>query len=326
MPSADRRRVVSLSRRLIREFQIDLEGLTVLTEAATGIFAVTPTLASLAGARVFAIAKSTSYGSAGRAIAESKKLAESARAADRIGFVSSIASVPLEKVDLVTNSGHVRPIGRSLLRRLPKTAVVSLMVEPWEVRHQDVDLRAAHALGIAAAGVFERGRKVDLFRNLSPLLLKVLRGHRIRIRGRKVQLLCSNPFKPYLDSALKKAGALKARGTADADFIVIATGPFESVPAKTLSPAAKGTPVIQIWGDLLGKRPSHLRFFPKKPPLKGHMAYLLTDLGPEPGIRLIAAGLKVGELLARARENGLSPLRSITHAERSGFALAPNRC
>ena len=45
----------------IERCQLDLAGQVVLTEAATGAYAVTPVLAALAGAQVYALAAATRY-------------------------------------------------------------------------------------------------------------------------------------------------------------------------------------------------------------------------------------------------------------------------
>ena len=48
--------------RQVKALQLNLKGKTVLTEAATGAYIVTPLIAALAGARVFAFSKTTRYG------------------------------------------------------------------------------------------------------------------------------------------------------------------------------------------------------------------------------------------------------------------------
>src|SRR5262249_13151350 len=63
-PGLDEKRLTRLIHRAIERCALNLGGLTVLTEAASGAYVVTPVLAALAGAdRVFAITRSTRYGS-----------------------------------------------------------------------------------------------------------------------------------------------------------------------------------------------------------------------------------------------------------------------
>ena len=59
LPGLDGRRLVRLMTAAIERCQLDLAGQVVLTEAATGAYAVTPVLAALAGAQVCALAAAT---------------------------------------------------------------------------------------------------------------------------------------------------------------------------------------------------------------------------------------------------------------------------
>ena len=49
-------------REAVKRLELDLSGKVVLTEAATGAYIVTPVLAALAGAEVYAFTKDTRYG------------------------------------------------------------------------------------------------------------------------------------------------------------------------------------------------------------------------------------------------------------------------
>ncbi|HET6993507.1 MAG TPA: hypothetical protein VFI06_00935, partial [Chitinophagaceae bacterium] len=55
---------------------LNLEGKTVLTEAASGAYVVTPLLAAIAGAKVYAFTRTTSYGTVEEIFANTKKLIE----------------------------------------------------------------------------------------------------------------------------------------------------------------------------------------------------------------------------------------------------------
>ena len=58
-------RMVSTIRNCTQQHQIDLRGLQVLTEAATGPYACTSVIAALAGAQVTALARPSTHGSVG---------------------------------------------------------------------------------------------------------------------------------------------------------------------------------------------------------------------------------------------------------------------
>ena len=60
-PGLDSRRLVRLMEAAVERCQLDLSPFTVLTEAASGAYVVTPVLAAMAGADVSALAATTSY-------------------------------------------------------------------------------------------------------------------------------------------------------------------------------------------------------------------------------------------------------------------------
>ncbi len=308
-----------ISRALVHEFRLDLSHHTVLTEAATGPFAATAAMAAFSGAKVYAIAKPSPFGSRRNATTHTLRLAQGLGVADRIHVFPSIEKVPLGNVDIITNSGHVRPISAKWIRKVSSHAVVSLMMEPWEVRPSDVDLRALQNRSIPFAGVNERGRKVNVFSYLVPLLAREIR------KGDRVFLRSAPAFSPYLRRAISLARAKQARRISEANVFVIAVGPTDRITKRELHPFPAGKKVIQLWGDIEGTRAPQWRWIPTISPRKGHMGLRLDDLGPEPAIRLAAAGLKVGELLSKARAKGLSPQHCVAVAAHSGFAMPSRR-
>ena len=78
-PGLDPRRLVRLMREAVDRCDLDLQGLTVLTEAASGAYVVTPVLAAMAGADVVAVAAGNAYSSA----EEIRELTARARATRR---------------------------------------------------------------------------------------------------------------------------------------------------------------------------------------------------------------------------------------------------
>jgi hypothetical protein len=60
----------------VKALDLNLKGKTVLTEAASGPYVVTPVLAALAGAKVFAYSKTTRYGTIEEIFANTRKLME----------------------------------------------------------------------------------------------------------------------------------------------------------------------------------------------------------------------------------------------------------
>jgi len=133
-PGLDPRRLVGLMNSAIERLGLQLGGYAVLTEAATGAYTVTPVLAALAGARTFALANTTRYASADEIQKATLDLARVAGIRDSIELVHEKDPDLLKRVDIVTNSGQVRPIDKATVSHLKSSSVVPLMYETWEFR------------------------------------------------------------------------------------------------------------------------------------------------------------------------------------------------
>src|SRR3954470_3426689 len=86
-PGLDPRRLVRLMREAIERCDLDLQGLTVLTEAASGAYVVTPVLAAMSGADVVAVTAGNAYSSAEEIRELTLGLARLAGVGDRIELV-----------------------------------------------------------------------------------------------------------------------------------------------------------------------------------------------------------------------------------------------
>jgi hypothetical protein len=314
-PGLDARRVRRLMHGVVEAMELDLSGRVVVTEAATGPYAVTASIAALAGAEaVYAVAGDSRHGSAADGLAYTRDLAAAADVRDRIELVIGKASAPLEEADIVTNSGHLRPLDGETVGRMRRGAAIPLMYEAWELRPGEVDLDACARRGIRVAGTNERHPAVDVFSYLGPMAVKLLMDAGIAVNGTRLLLLCDNPFCIHIARGLIAAGArvdIRRRlgdGPVDDDWDAVlvalrpgaraALGPQDG---ELLAERAPGTLVAQYWGDvdrdaLVG---AGVPVWPPAPPAAGHMAILPSALGPEPIVRLQAGGLKVGEVLCR---------------------------
>ena len=114
-PGLNAQRLVRLMSAAIARCQLDLGGRVVLTEAATGAYVVTPVLAALAGADVYALASATDFGSAAELRKSTAELAAIAGVAARIQFVAEKSPAFVGAADIVTNSGQVRPIDAAMV-------------------------------------------------------------------------------------------------------------------------------------------------------------------------------------------------------------------
>lgn len=335
-------RLSNLMRAAVRRCRLDLSGMVVLTEAASDAWVVTPVLAALAGAKkVFAVARSSCYGTIEEIERETTGLARMAAVSERIEIISEKRADIVAQADIVTNSGHVRPIDAGMVRCMKPTAVIPLMFEAWEFRSGDVDIEACRRLDIPVAGTNERHPAVDVFSYLGIMAVKMLLDAGIAVHGSRVLVWCDNFFRPFLVKGLTVAGAVvesveKLEDGAEAlgaDAILVALRP-KAQPvvgrreAAVIGPRYPTAVVAQFWGDMDRRALAcqGVPFWPLEPPPPGHQGILLSSLGPEPIIRLQSGGLKVGEVMARARISHAGRPAShdaaIAAAVASGFGMA----
>ena len=76
---------------------------------------------------------------------------------------------------------------------------------------------------------------------------------------------------------------------------------LSDIVAEALADQAPGTIVAQYWGDVDRDAliAAGVPVWPAVAPAPGHMGILPSAVGPEPVVRLQAAGLKVGEVLCK---------------------------
>ncbi len=332
-------------RAAIARLELDLSEIAVLTEAASGSFATTSLIAALAGAaHVVALTRDSAYGSANDVADYVGKWANDLNVADRIEITQDRARAGVVGCSLVTNLGFVRPIDAALLAGLPADAAVALMWEPWEFRAADLDLPACRARGIPVLGTRETDPRVETFRYVGLLVLKLLLENEIELFGASVVVIAEPPFLSPIVTALETNGAsvVALRPSRDeltpsptlhgaieiADAVVIAdhrTGrPVignAALPTEWL--AASGAALIHLCGNVdddvitaagIAKIP------PRRVPL-GYMTATTDHVGPRPVVDLHAAGLKVGEMLVRARRSGMDAAAAARCAVASGLAL-----
>jgi hypothetical protein len=317
-PGLNYRRLANLIEAAIERCQLNLSDTVVLTEAASGAYVVTPVLAAMARAkRVFAVTRTTRYGTAENIAAQTSELARVAAVESHIEIVNERTAEIVAQSDIITNSGHVRPIDDRIVSWMKPTAVIPLMYEAWEFRPGDVDLAACRHRGILVAGTNERHPAVDVFSFLGMMSVKLLMDAGIAVYSNNVLLLCDNPFGPFIESGLIGAGASVDRvetlsratndRTYDAILVALRPGPEPVLSAKdvvTIRDYWPGAVVAQFWGDIdrSALSAAAIPVWPIEDPAPGHMGILPSALGPEPIVRLQAGGLKVAELLLRRSE------------------------
>jgi hypothetical protein len=310
-------RLLRLARQAVDATGLDLDGANVLTEAATGAYSVTPVVAALGGAAsVVAVTRESRHGTVADVTRETCALAELAGVVDRISIVTRLTDEQLAAADVVTNSGHLRPLDACFVSKMRPDAVVPLMFEAWEIDlgRDDVDLAALRARGIRYAGTNERHPAVDVFSYLAPMAAKLLNDAGVAVYGSRIVLLCDNPFMPYLRDGLGRIGAYVSVAPSvagaelddDVDAVVVALAPTEkdvisAIDVERIAARAPGALLAQFWGDVPRDacREARIACVPATEPGRGHMGILPSALGPEPIVRLQTGGLKVASVLRR---------------------------
>lgn len=317
-PGLNRHRLLRLMRAAKEACRLDLSGYTVLTEAANGAYVVTPVLAAMAGANVYALAAATRYAAADELRAATAELAALAGVGSNITFTTQKNPEYIAAADIITNSGQVRPIDAAMISLARPSCVVPLMYESWEYRPSDLDLQACRSRGIVVAGTNEQHPSVDVFSYLGQMAIKQLHDAGIAIRGSRIAILCGNSFEPYIVRELRGNGAtviVATELTADIigpylDAVLVATRPesgfsLTSNDSRLIRKASPDAVIVQYWGevDRDAFAAEGIAIWPEEAPQPGHMGVLPSAVGPEPIIRLQAGGLKVGEVLARGAAN-----------------------
>jgi hypothetical protein len=272
-------------------------------------------IAAAAGAkRVYAVCRPTRYGSVEDIWDRTLHLARLVGVEPRLELVPTKSPQVLGVTDILTNSGHVRPIDAHTIAALKPTAVIPLMYEAWELREGEVDLAEARTRGVRVAGTNERHAAIDVFSYLGAMAVKLLLDGGVPVYKSRILLLCDNPFAPFIREALTKMGAKvdvaprlpDVHEPQEHDAILVAMRPRSD---DVLSPAQineiarywRAPVVAQFWGDVDRREFARARIqvTPTTPPERTHMGILPSSIGPEPIVRLQSGGLKVGEVLLK---------------------------
>lgn len=334
--------------RMVEQFCLDLSNLNVLTEAASGAYKLNPLIAAKAGAKVFCVAKDSRFGSkesiAQLLLDDAKKLGVE----DNIEVIHSPFDAPLAKIDIVTNSGFVRPINHQMITQLKKTCVIPLMWETWEFRDCDFDLDCCKENDILCLGTNESEPPLDMDPYAGILALKMLFDLGLEVYKNKVAIIGENRFAWRVYNYLKQAGCdvhwfSKDSYKTDRDSIRVHefhafrdwfSEHGESTDAVLLADLVHKeaytdtgaflepeflqaiNPFIRI-GVLAGVVDTDplldcgITVYPERTMPAHFMSYQLYDIGPTPIMELFTAGLKVGQIMSSYRLQGLAPKEAV---------------
>jgi hypothetical protein len=321
--------------RQVENLQLNLKGKTILTEAATGAYIVTPVLAALAGAKVYAYSKTTRYGKLEEVFSSTRDLARTFKEFHLdIHYTEKLEPEIIAQADIITNSGHLRPLNESMLTHAKNQVVIPLMYEAWEWREADMDIQYIRKRGFKIGATNERHPDVDVFNYLGDMALKQIFDAGITPYRNKFILLCNNDFGPFIANVLSKVceglavidkdehidryahmkidwigGFPKLQvpvSYKNAEAVIFTAYPFDqnwigentAVSMQQLQTKLSDPFILRYAGDLdeeaLQKK--GLRYFPQHVH-SGHMGILPSAIGYDPIIRLQSGGLKAGEAL-----------------------------
>ncbi len=314
---------------------LNLNNRTVLTEAASGAYVVTSLLAAIAGAKVYAFARSTRYGTVEEVFANTRKLANQCRTKLDITLIDELTPEIIAQADVITNSGHLRPLNEQILRHAKDTAVIPLMYEAWEWRDADMDIEYVRKRGFKIGATNERHPEVDVFNYLGDMALKQIFDAGICPYKNRFVLICNNAFGPYIAKVVAKVcDGLAVIDTDEnkpsysnldnvewiggfpnvqvphafrrAEAVIFTAYPFDqnwigehtAVNVQQLKRAFDDVLVLRYAGDVDLKALDRegIRYFPEHVS-SGHMGVLPSAVGADPIIRLQAGGLKAAEAL-----------------------------
>ena len=328
--------ILNKIKKQIEELSLDLSGKFVLTEAATGPYVVTPIIASISGAKVFSFAKDSGYGTASEVFEIYKKMFADLNLNPDIEFIDKIDNEIISKADIITNSGHLRPLNAGILKRTKEGCVIPLMYEAWELRDSDLDVKFCKENNIKVGATNERHKSVDVFSYLGDMAVKQILDSGRCLYENSFVLICNNDFGPYIAETIlkmcKNLGVIDLSKNKksydnkidwlsdfpeinipdkykDAEAIIFTAYPFDKnwivdeksqIPAEKLIREFNDPFIIRYAGDMDTHESdiAGLKYYPSHV-RSGHMGILPSDIGYDPVIRLQAGGLKAGELMLK---------------------------
>jgi hypothetical protein len=317
---------------------LNLKDKIILTEAATGAYIVTPLIAAMAGAKVYAYAKDSKYGSASEIIDMYRTLLKKSKMDLDISCIDELSAGVISECDVITNSGHLRPLDSSVLQFAGENCVIPLMYETWELRESDIDLNFCRERRIRVGGTNERHPDIDVFSYLGDMAVKLILDSGVCLHENYFVLICNNEFGPYIAKVVSRL--CKGLGVSDiaerktlystdidwlgdfpdfkasenykkAEAIIFTAYPFHKVwigdkqselPAEKLLNEFENPFILRYAGDIDVRILDILEipYYPQEV-APGHMGILPSHIGFDPVIRLQSGGLKAGELMLNGK-------------------------
>jgi len=323
--------------KAIEKFNLNLTDKVVLTEAATGNYVVTPVIAAVAGVKkVYAFTKDSVYGSMEKVKKETNSLAKILNVEDKVFIINSFGDVDFESLDIVTNTGFLRPVTRDLIEKLPCKCVIPLMYEPWEFRRGEIDLEACYEKGVKVYGTNEGDERLRTMEYIGFVVLYLLLENKYSPFSSKVLLMgCKKFVDPTSHILVQNGYAVEEFVDYNArlnpkiydaivilehkkDVLLIGDKPEAFIDKDEIR---EDTLVIHICGNVDFNN-ARFKFVPQNIKPFGYMSITTDFMDPQAVIDLHTAGLKVAEGMLKANELGLKGLEYKLFMEKNYPALA----
>ena len=313
-------RLVQLTAQTVEALRLDLSGMVVVTEAASGPYVVTPIIAAIAGAaEVRAITADSRYASAAEVVAQTEAFQTLCGARNTVKIYTKRSIDIFRGADIVTNLGFVRPLDAEAIAAMPLGSMIALMCEAWEFRPGDIDLDFCRSRGIRVVATNEDYPGLDVFNYSGYLCAKLLLDAQLELHKCEVLIVGGDKFGSVICDCLRRLGvfaklssALCPSDLATVDAVVVADysregaiiGDAGDMTAAEVARARSSLTVIQFAGqvDVVGLEREGIFVHPGSALPAHRMAVTLAGLGPRPVAELHTAGFKVGELVIRGTE------------------------
>tara|TARA_B100001971_G_scaffold129103_1_gene119084 strand:- start:138192 stop:139202 length:1011 start_codon:yes stop_codon:yes gene_type:complete len=294
-------------KSIIKVLELDLNGKTVMTEFASGPFALTPFIALLAGAKkVICVSKDSVYGKVEELKTYFNELSSFFEFSGEIVFTED-KYLHVHEADVITNLSMLRPIDSKMLSLAKNDVVIGLMFEPWEKRESDIDFSFCKKNQIPVVGINEEHENLKIFEFVGLIICKLAFEQEHHLLDERVLLVGSGPFAENAQKYLRNLGADvyslesidESSNSNDFDLIVICEHHDKSPIISDDSLLSKKffisqIDIIHICGNLDYKliRELGLKKWPEKEVDVGFMTVTTDYIGIEPVVRLHAGGLK----------------------------------
>jgi hypothetical protein len=303
------------AQKRIAETGLNLAGLSVFTEWANGPYLFVPLIAAWAGAnKVFAYSPVLSSSDAADCQLAKELIGKKE---DQICWV--MPRFPRAgEADIVMNSGKVRPIDSYFINRMKPTAVIPMMMMPFEYREKDVDLEACRQKEILYVGTDES----SLLLSVGFKILKLLFEAGMAVWNEKFLIITDSQIGGYVVQVFNNLGidiVWSINGhTSDwdgsyktidavifADFVNNERYDFGNI-AKLVreNPFLK---IINVRGnfDYVELKRNGFSIYPDVPPMLGHSPVNGEYLSYKILFELVILSLKAAEVAARCRLSGM---------------------